>query len=74
MKNKNGIIILGAMGLNSCVNEKIADFVKERGITIKNIHDPFEPDPYLITDPYRKIREEIQNVKYFDKPKSKFHK
>ena len=74
MKNKNGIILLGTMGLNSCVNKKIAEFVKENNITIEKVQDPFAPEPFLITDPYRKHREEIQNVKYFEKPKSKFHK
>ena len=57
------IIIGSSESLEVKVNEKIQDFVSERGITIEKVYDPFSKEPFIITDPYRKFREEIQNVK-----------
>ena len=52
-------------------SKKINDFAKEISVTELN---PFAPESFYITDPYKKFKEEVVNTKYFEKPRSKYHK
>lgn len=74
MKRKEEIIIIGNMGINSCTSEKISKFAEENDIKVENLN-PFAPEPtMIISNPERKFREEIKNMKYYEKSKSKYHK
>lgn len=75
MKNKKETLITkGRGGMTDCIAERIKDFVDKNDIDITK-PNAFLPEPTMtISDPYRKFREEIRDMKYFEKPKSKFHK
>ena len=66
-------IIIGAGHLSAQVNERIVNFAEEKEIKVEKLN-PFGTEPIYISSPERKFREEIQNIKFFDKPKSKFYK
>jgi hypothetical protein len=66
------IIIMGAdIPMGAQIAKSMQEM--ERGIIIVEKQNPFEPEPILITNPYKDY-DEIINKKYYDKPKSKYHK
>lgn len=73
MKITEKTIIVGGMNLSTTTSEKINKFAQDNNINVTELN-PFAPEPILITDPYRKFREEIINTKYYEKSKSKYHK
>jgi len=66
------------VGADITMGAQIAKSMKEmeRGIVIVEKQNPFEPEPILISNPYLKFAEriDVDDFKYYEKPKSKYHK
>jgi flavodoxin len=75
------IAIIGDAGEGLEIAKILAETARERGINIvvSNIDEfknPFEAEPNLINNPYLKFAEKINedDLVFYDKPKSKYHK
>ena len=76
---KIAIIGSGSEGLE--IARMLAETAKDRNIeivvsNIDHTNNPFQVDPNLINNPYLKFAEKINedNLVFYDKPKSKYHK
>ena len=69
------VLIVGAdIPMGAQISKSMREM--EKGIIIVEKQNPFDPEPIIFRNPYLKFtkRIDVDDFKYYDKPKSKYHK